>query len=105
MVITYPIHTHHMPAYWDQPELFDPLRFSAQRAEHKRHAYSWVPFSGGAHMCIGLHFAEMQIKLVMYEMLKRYRWSVPADYWMPVQQSPISKPRDELPLILNLRQP
>jgi cytochrome P450 len=104
MVITYPIHTHHMSAYWDQPDLFDPLRFSEQRAEHKRNAYSWVPFSGGAHMCIGLHFAEMQIKLVMFEMLRRYRWSVPADYRMPVQQSPISKPRDELPLTLNLRQ-
>jgi cytochrome P450 len=26
-------------------------------------------------MCIGLHFAEMQIKLVMNELLQRYRWS------------------------------
>jgi cytochrome P450 len=103
MVITYPIHTHHSPLYWDDPQRFDPERFSDERKEHKRHPYSWVPFSGGAHMCIGLHFAEMQIKLVMYHMLQRYRWSVPDDYEMPVQQSPISKPRDGLPVQLRLR--
>ena len=98
LVITYPIHTHYMSEYWDNPETFDPTRFSPERAEHKRHDYSWVPFSGGAHMCIGLHFANMQIKLVMFEMLKNYSWQVADGYEMPVQQSPISKPKDDLPV-------
>ncbi|MCB1689630.1 MAG: cytochrome P450 [Halioglobus sp.] len=98
IVITYPIHTHYMETYWSEPGRFDPLRFSDERAEHKRDPYCWVPFSGGAHMCIGLHFAIMQIKLVMFEMLRRYRWSLPEGYTMPVQQSPISKPRDGLPV-------
>ena len=103
LVISYPIHTHHQAQYWDNPTLFDPERFSDQRKEHKRHPYSWIPFSGGAHMCIGLNFAEMQIKLVMFYLLKRYRWSVPSDYEMPVQQSPISKPKDGLPITLRHR--
>ena len=102
-VITYPIHTHYMPEYWTEPTRFDPERFSDERAEHKRHPYCWVPFSGGAHMCIGLHFAIMQIKLVMFEMLRRYTWSLPAGYEMPVQQSPISKPRDGLPVYFAAR--
>jgi cytochrome P450 len=102
MVATYPIHTHYMEEYWSQPNRFDPERFSEARAEHKRHPYSWVPFSGGAHMCIGLHFAGMQIKLVMFELLRRYRWSVPEGYEMPVQQSPISKPRDDLPVFFEV---
>jgi cytochrome P450 len=103
MVATYPIHTHYMEEYWSQPQTFDPLRFSPERAEHKNHPYCWVPFSGGAHMCIGLHFAIMQIKLVMFEMLKQYRWSLPDGYEMPVQQSPISKPRDGLPIFFEAR--
>jgi|TARA_B110000285_G_scaffold103981_1_gene118374 cytochrome P450 len=98
LVITYPIHTHYMSEYWDNPETFDPTRFGPEKAEHKRHNYSWVPFSGGAHMCIGLHFANMQIKLVLFEMLKHYSWHVPEGYEMPVQQSPISKPKDDLPV-------
>lgn len=103
IVITYPIHTHYMAQYWSEPNTFDPERFSDARAEHKRHPYCWVPFSGGAHMCIGLHFAIMQIKLVMFEMLRRYRWSVPEGYQMPVQQSPISKPHDGLPVYFEPR--
>lgn len=103
IVVTYPIHTHYMDEYWPEPRRFDPLRFSEDRAEHKNHPYCWVPFSGGAHMCIGLHFAIMQIKLVMFEMLRQYRWSVPGDYRMPVQQSPISKPRDDLPVYFEQR--
>jgi cytochrome P450 len=54
-------------------------------------------------MCIGLHFAVMQIKLVMFELLRRYRWSLPEGYTMPVQQSPISKPRDDLPVFFSAR--
>ena len=103
MVMTYPIHTHYMDEYWDKPNDFDPTRFNPERAEHKRHAYSWVPFSGGAHMCIGLHFANMQIKLVLFEMLKQYVWEVDQDYQMPIQQSPISKPKDDLPIRLRPR--
>ena len=103
LVVTYPIHTHYSKDYWDDPEQFDPLRFSDERKGHKRNPYSWIPFSGGAHMCIGLHFAEMQIKLVMFEMLKIYRWTVPKDYKMPVQQSPISKPTDGLPITISRR--
>tara|TARA_R110002124_G_scaffold16165_12_gene69477 strand:+ start:5642 stop:6991 length:1350 start_codon:yes stop_codon:yes gene_type:complete len=103
IVITYPIHTHYMAEYWSEPTRFDPERFSDARAEHKRDPYCWVPFSGGAHMCIGLHFAIMQIKLVMFEMLRHYRWSLPEGYEMPVQQSPISRPRDDLPVFFEVR--
>jgi cytochrome P450 len=103
LVATYPIHTHYMEEYWTEPQHFDPLRFSDERAEHKNHPYCWVPFSGGAHMCIGLHFAIMQIKLVMFEMVRRYRWSLAEGYEMPVQQSPISKPRDGLPVYFEKR--
>ncbi|MGJ3628856.1 cytochrome P450 [Sphingomonas sp. MMS24-JH45] len=34
-------------------------RFAPENARG-RHRFAWVPFGGGAHMCIGLHFATMQ---------------------------------------------
>jgi cytochrome P450 len=100
MVVIYPIHTHHMGDWWTAPYRFDPERFSEARGEQKRHSHSFVPFGGGAHMCLGYRFAELQIKAVLYQLLRRYRWSVPAGYEMPVQQAPISKPRDGLPVTL-----
>jgi cytochrome P450 len=103
IVATFPIHTHYMEAYWTDPSKFDPQRFSEERAEHKNDPYCWVPFSGGAHMCIGLHFAVMQMKLVIFEMLRNYQWTLADSYEMPVQQSPISKPRDNLPVYFKAR--
>jgi cytochrome P450 len=98
MVVVSPIHTHYMAEWWDAPERFDPLRFAPQRAEHERHTHSWIPFGGGTHMCIGRRFAEAQVRLVAHQLLRRFRWSVPAGYEMPVQQAPISKPVDGLPI-------
>lgn len=41
-----------------------------------------------------------QVKAIMHQMSRRYRWSVPADHRMPVQQAPISKPLDGPPIQL-----
>ncbi len=100
MCVVAPIHTHYMPEWWDEPERFDPDRFAPERAEDERHSHNWIPFGGGPHMCIGLRFAETQIKLVIHHVVRRYRWSVPEGYRMPVQQAPISKPMDGLPVDL-----
>lgn len=90
--------THHMPEYWDEPERFDPTRF--QRQEHRRHPFQFIPFGAGAHTCIGLHFAELQVKVVMQALLRQRQLAVEPGYTMPCQISPISKPRDGLPLQL-----
>jgi len=100
MVAIYPIHTHHMPEWWNDPFRFDPGRFAPPRAEHEQHPYLFVPFGGGAHMCIGYRFAEVQIKALMYQLLRQYRWSIPDGYVMPEQQAPIGKPKDGLPITL-----
>ena len=100
MVVVAPIHTHHMPEWWTAPTVWDPARFSPERAEHERHSHSWIAFGGGRHHCLGIRFAELQVKCVIHQLLCRYRVSVPNGYCMPVQQAPISKPLDGLPLFL-----
>ena len=95
-----PIHTHHMPSLWTHPDDFDPERFSPARAEHRQHAYAYLPFGGGAHLCIGQHFADMEVKSVMHQLLRRFKFSVPEGYRMPYQLVPIAKPRDGLPITL-----
>jgi cytochrome P450 len=100
MVTVYPLHAHHMEEWWSQPFRFDPERFSAVRAESERHTHLFVPFGGGAHMCLGYRFAELQIKIVLYQLVRRYRWSIADGYEMPLQQAPISKPKDGLPVTL-----
>jgi cytochrome P450 len=100
MVVVSPIHTHHMEEWWCDPDRWDPERFSPVRAEHERHSHCWVPFGGGPHMCIGRRVGEAQVRLIMHHLVRRHRWRVPDGYRMPVQQAPISKPTDGLPLEL-----
>ena len=99
-VTVYPVATQRMAEWWTDPDAFDPERFSPTRAEHRRHPFAWAPFGGGAHMCLGLHFAEMQVKAVLLPLLRIARLSVKPGYEMPYQLAPIVRPRDGLPLQL-----
>lgn len=100
MVVVSPFFTHYMPEYWKNPNQFDPDRFSEERREDKVHPYAWVPFGGGAHMCIGLHFADLQVKAILHQMLQRFKWSVDPGYNMPVDMTSLPVPGDKLPVRL-----
>lgn len=92
-----PAHTHHAPELWPDPATFDPMRF-APEAVRARHKYAWIPFGGGAHMCLGLHFAEMQTRLLVAQLLRRYRIVLDPGAGTDWQAWPIPRPKDGLPL-------
>lgn len=93
-----PVHNHYLPEYWTDPDTFDPYRFAPDRAEDKQHPFLFAPFSGGAHKCIGLHFAEMEIKMILFYLLKMFR--IERDTRIPVkwQKAPVWHPKKGLPL-------
>ncbi|HEV7931844.1 MAG TPA: cytochrome P450 [Actinomadura sp.] len=99
-VIVPTLTNHYLEDYWPEPEKFDPGRFAEDRREDRIHHYAWQPFGGGVHKCIGLHFAGMQIKSVLHQVLQRYRWSVPADYEWPLDTTSLPRPKDALPVRL-----
>src|SRR5690349_464843 len=90
-----PLYTHHMPEIWPDPDKFDPMRFSDE-ASRNRHRFAWVPFGGGAHMCLGLHFAYMQAKTFARHFLQNLDVSLEPGYKADWQMWPIPKPRDGL---------
>lgn len=90
-----PSEVHMDPRHWPQPEKFDPMRFTPEEVA-RRHKYAWVPFGGGAHMCLGLHFAYMQVKVLMAQILTRYRIEIASGYEPRWEAWPIPKPRDGL---------
>ena len=55
MVGVNPVFTHHMPEIWPDPERFDPVARCTEEAQRNQHRFAFVPFGGGAHMCLGLH--------------------------------------------------
>jgi cytochrome P450 len=96
----YPHVTHRMPEYWPEPDRFDPERFSPQRREDRVHPYAWMPFGGGVHKCIGMHFGNLEVTTALHQFLLRYDWSVPDGYEMPVNMVSLPYPEDGLPIDL-----
>jgi cytochrome P450 len=63
--------THRSPRLWDKPEEFNPDRF-LDAAALERHKYAFFPFGGGLHNCIGKHFAELEMLLIIASFIREF---------------------------------
>ncbi|MFI7121309.1 cytochrome P450 [Amycolatopsis sp. NPDC049868] len=71
-VIISPHAMHFDPRFHDHPGRFDPDRWASKRAkELPRGAY--LPFSAGAHQCIGNSFAMTEIAIVVATIAAKWR--------------------------------
>jgi cytochrome P450 len=66
-----PYVTHRDPTLWENPEGFDPERFTPERSAGRPH-YSYFPFGGGPRQCIGKGFALMEATVVLALLTQRY---------------------------------
>jgi cytochrome P450 len=87
--------THHMPELWHEPQRFDPDRFGPPRDEGKK-PFHLIGFGGGPRVCVGLAFAQMQMRIIVSLLLRRYRFTlVPGQSFTPVPV-PTKMPKDGL---------
>ncbi len=64
---------HRLPTVFANPGVFDPDRFDPPREEEKRTPYSLVTFGGGPRICIGVNFAQVEIKALVSHVLRRFQ--------------------------------
>jgi cytochrome P450 len=98
MVGIYP--TQRMEPWWRHPDTFDPERFSEARREDASHKYAWVPFGGGVHKCIGMHFGGMEVKAILHQLLLRNSLHVSPEYEPVFDYGTGPFPGDGLPIDL-----
>ncbi|HYX18590.1 MAG TPA: cytochrome P450, partial [Nostoc sp.] len=72
--------THRMSEIYTNPESFEPERFAPPREEDKKDSFALIGFGGGEHICIGMEFAKMEIKIFLATLLQRYDWKVTPEY-------------------------
>lgn len=66
------IGSHMMPNIFANPEIFDPDRFAPPREEDRKNPYALVGFGGGPRICIGMNFAQIEIKTMVSHILRNY---------------------------------
>jgi cytochrome P450 len=57
-------------AYWPEPNRFDPERFAP---DVKHEPYNFLPFGGGPRNCIGMAFAQVEMRVVLARLLQRFQ--------------------------------
>ena len=75
MVWAVPPVTHRMASLFENPDIFDPDRYSKERGEDRR-LMAYQPFGGGKHKCSGNAFAMFQIKAIFAILLRRYEFEL-----------------------------
>ena len=67
---------HRDPRFWREPARFDPERF-APAVAGSRPRFVYIPFGGGARICIGKAFAIMEAKLILAAVIRRLAFVMP----------------------------
>ena len=77
---------HRHPEYWDNPDVFDPDRFSEEKLKTiARNQY--LPFGTGPRMCIGNHFAMMEMQLLLVSIVQKFDFILEEQH--PVEGIPL----------------
>ncbi len=97
MLSPYVAHRH--PGFWDNPEGFDPERFTPERSEG-RPRYAYFPFGGGPRRCIGEGFALMEAQLVLATVVQRHRLDLVPGH--PVEPQPMATLRPRQGILVTL---
>uniref|UniRef100_A0A914D137 Cytochrome P450 n=1 Tax=Acrobeloides nanus TaxID=290746 RepID=A0A914D137_9BILA len=64
---------HHDEKYYPNPDEFDPERFSPEE-KAKRDPLAFLSFGYGPRNCIGMRFAEFEIRATLAYMIKHYKF-------------------------------
>ena len=104
LVAVSPFLLHRHRAYWENPEGFDPDRFSPEQAE-RRPKFAYLPFGGGPRQCIGMGFALMEAQMILARIVQRFRLDLVSGHRVEPEPVVTLRPRAGLPMRVRLQAP
>jgi cytochrome P450 len=93
---------HRDKKFWDKPHDFYPEHFDAEQVK-ERPRMAYMPFGAGPRMCIGNHFALMEMQLLLTMIVKDFDFELIQDH--PVEPEPMItlKPRHGIRMKISSR--
>ncbi|GBP26435.1 Cytochrome P450 9e2 [Eumeta japonica] len=80
---------HHDPQYYPEPEMFDPERFSDEN-KHSIKPFTYLPFGIGPRNCIGSRFALIELKIMIFDLLRHFELSPAPNTKIPPELDPMN---------------
>ncbi len=82
---------HQNPNIYPHPQQFNP-----DREWDKSNNFNFVTYGGGARICIGMAFAQMELKIIAAILLRHYDWELLPNQNLTLDLIPSLHPRDGL---------
>jgi cytochrome P450 len=99
-VIVYVYGAHHAPRYWQDPEHFNPERFTKEEMK-VRTPFTFLPFGGGPRVCIGQHYAMLQILMILSDLIRRYDFEMVPGQTIEARPMVILRPKHGIRMTFN----
>lgn len=94
-----PRSVHFEEEFYPEAERFNPERWLG---EGEQLPFTYIPFGGGPRTCLGMHFAMLEMQVVLAMLLREYEWDLVPGQDLSFKQIPLPVPRSGL--LVELRQ-
>jgi len=93
MVMASPAIAHRIPEVFANPHRFEPDRFGPEREEDRTHNMSYIAFGGGRHRCMGVVFAQLQLRAIWSHLIRNFDFELLEPRYEPDYQRMLVGPR------------
>ncbi len=87
---------HRNEKIWDNPDDFNPDRFHPDKVKSIP-KFAYMPFGAGPRMCIGNHFAYMEMQLLLAMMVRKFDFKYERDQPAKYETLVTLRPKDGMP--------
>ena len=101
LIIPWLLHRHE--SYWENPHHFIPERFTGEYSK-RRDKYTYIPFSTGPRICLGMAFGLTEAILILATLSQRFTFSLAPGYIPDYECRLTLRPTKRLPMILSVNE-
>jgi cytochrome P450 len=94
--------THRDPRYFEAPERFMPARWG-NGLNKQLPKYAYFPYGGGARVCIGKAFSEMETVLLLARIAQKFRVSLVPEHEVTLLPTFALVPKDGIKMVISER--